>query len=98
MVDSTYIYSHAVRNPDPRSVPAAHVGDSSARLTLGQTELLNSIPDTDDVIDLADAVRIVSADGRHAYGSIVTLMNRGLVAAEFLDAPSVDPEIVLRRL
>lgn len=98
MVDSTYIHSHAVRNPGPRPVPTAHVGTSPVRLTLGQTDLLSAIPETDDVIDLADAVRIVSADGRHAYGSIVTLMNRGLVAAEFLDAPSVDPEIVLRRL
>ncbi|WP_061934741.1 hypothetical protein [Aureimonas sp. AU22] len=67
-------------------------------LTRGQIDLLEMLPERDDVILLDDAVAIVSRTGRQAYGQIVTLINRGAIAVEFLRHPTVDPEIILRRL
>lgn len=98
MVVFPHTLSHADRNTGSKPVVRSSQARSMEHLTRGQSSLLDLIPTTGDVIDLSAAIRLVSIGEHHAYGSIVTLMNRGLVAAEFIDAPSVDPEIVIRRL
>lgn len=66
-------------------------------LSKGQQALLDCVPAAGDVIDLEEAVGIVTRFDGYAYGLIAILMNSGLMSADFLDAHSVDREIVLRR-
>ncbi len=67
-------------------------------LSAGQAALLERIPETGDILDLDAAVAILARTEPHAYGALVTLMNKGIVSADFVDTSYVDPEIVIRRL
>lgn len=67
-------------------------------LSAGLNALLECIPEPGDVMDLDNAIAILSRHEPHAYGALVAMMERGLVSADFIDAPSIDPEIVIRRI
>ncbi|WAJ31280.1 hypothetical protein [Antarcticirhabdus aurantiaca] len=81
-----YVFGDVV-NPEPPHCTSA-----------GLQALLDALPESGDVLDLDQAVAIVSRHHSAPYLQIVVGMNRGLLAADYIEAPWIDREVVIRRV
>ncbi len=98
MVTANYSSLRANRNRTRSQHPNVVNICIQPALSAGLNALLERIPEPGDVMDLDSAIAILSRHEPHAYGALVAMMERGLVSADYIDAPSIDPEIMIRRV
>lgn len=79
------------------SVFTGVVNENTPQLPAGLRALLEVLSEPGDVVDLDEAVAIVSRHHARPYVQIVAGMNRGLLSADFVEAPWIDREVVIRR-